>query len=165
MRPRLGIYYMCDYCDLWSYTTLSKYNRKTRHYCSQSCYSNDRRENWLPSEQPTWNGGVSATEAHRRWKRKNPERMAHLKSRRYARERNAEGSHTLNEWVELKDAFNNRCANCRLKTKLTKDHIIPLSKGGTDYIKNIQPLCRSCNSKKWSHIYENPDLLSNENFE
>lgn len=86
---------------------------------------------------------------HRRYIKNHPERISHLKARRYARERGAEGGHTLEEWRELKKRYKYKCAICGERKPLTKDHIIPLSEGGTDYIKNIQPLCRSCNSKKW----------------
>lgn len=147
----------CDYCEKECVTTPSKYKRKKRHYCSQDCYSKDRKENWKSEEQHAWKGGVSNTEAHREWKAKNPERMAHLKARRYARKKGAEGSHTIEEWNKVKEEHDNKCAYCKESKKLTKDHIKPLSKGGSDYISNIQPLCRSCNSKKWAK--ENPELL------
>lgn len=153
------ISFNCDYCNLISKDWKSHFDKKKRHYCNMSCYSLARKHKWTKSDQPTWRGGVSNTEAHKRWKKKNPERMAHLKAMRYARERSAEGSYTLEQWNDLCGEHNNRCTYCGCDDKLTKDHIIPLSKGGSNYITNIQPLCKSCNSKKHNHIHENKELL------
>jgi len=58
-------------------------------------------------------------------------------------------SFTLEEWNTLLEKYNHICLSCRrIGMKLTADHVIPISKGGTNTIDNIQPLCRSCNSKK-----------------
>ena len=67
----------------------------------------------------------------------------------------AEGSHVLYEWENLKIQYNLTCPSCKRREpeiKLTEDHIIPLSKGGSDNIENIQPLCRNCNCKKYNKI-------------
>lgn len=71
---------------------------------------------------------------------------------RYAKLKRNGGTHSKVEWLLLCFYYGNRCANCHRRKKLTKDHIIPVSKGGTDHIKNIQPLCQSCNSSKSTKI-------------
>lgn len=61
------------------------------------------------------------------------------------------GSHTYAEWVVCKAEHDFRCAGCYQQEPaiiLTRDHVVPLSHGGTDDISNIQPLCRRCNSVK-----------------
>lgn len=93
-----------------------------------------------------WKGGISEN-------RKEYYRFKCLE--RIARKKQAEGNHTIKEWEELKNKYNFRCVHCFRKEpdiKLTEDHIIPLSKNGTNFISNIQPLCKSCNSKKGSKI-------------
>ena len=53
------------------------------------------------------------------------------------------------QWEQTKAHFEGRCAYCRKMTERpTRDHLIPLSKGGTYTMGNIIPACRSCNSRK-----------------
>ena len=68
-----------------------------------------------------------------------------------ARRKLADGSFTVWEWENMKKQYGFRCPACfkiEPQIKLSIDHIIPLSKGGTNFIENIQPLCVSCNVKK-----------------
>lgn len=58
------------------------------------------------------------------------------------------GKHSYSEFENLCSNFNGLCVRCFKKSKLTADHIVPLSRGGSDSIENIQPLCQSCNSYK-----------------
>jgi HNH endonuclease len=44
--------------------------------------------------------------------------------------------------------------NCGETQNLTIDHIIPLSRGGTDELKNLRFLCRPHNSKKGDKLAE-----------
>jgi 5-methylcytosine-specific restriction endonuclease McrA len=72
-------------------------------------------------------------------------------SGRNERIKNNGGFYTNIEWEEVKKRFNFTCPMCKRaepEIKLTRDHVVPLLLGGSNEIKNIQPLCRSCNCKK-----------------
>ena len=58
------------------------------------------------------------------------------------------GTLTDQDWQDAKVFFNNTCAYCGVDSKLTMDHIIPISKGGKTTPDNIIPACSSCNSSK-----------------
>lgn len=75
--------------------------------------------------------------------------------RRRARENHAEGFHTAEEWQNVLIQHNNKCFYCGTdKEFLTQDHAIPLSRGGSDWIENIVPACKSCNSQKQAKTSE-----------
>lgn len=91
----------------------------------------------------------------KKYVKKHYKQILFLSARRRCMRKNAIGTHTLGEWETLKAQFNWICPDCKKQEPditLTEDHIIPLCKGGSDNIENIQPLCRSCNSKKYTKI-------------
>lgn len=45
-----------------------------------------------------------------------------------------------------------RCVECGSQKNLEFDHIIPISKGGSNTARNIQLLCEECNRKKSNKI-------------
>ncbi len=47
---------------------------------------------------------------------------------------------------------NGCCARCGSRERLEYDHIIPLSKGGSNTIRNIELLCEQCNRSKGDRI-------------
>jgi len=45
-----------------------------------------------------------------------------------------------------------RCVQCTGNEKLEFDHVIPISRGGSDTARNLQLLCETCNRKKGASI-------------
>ena len=84
------------------------------------------------------------------WNAANPDgprtRGRNYRAKLYA----AEGSHTRQEIQALFKAQSGKCVYCRdpLGGSYHADHIVPLSKGGSNWISNIQLTCGPCNNRK-----------------
>jgi 5-methylcytosine-specific restriction endonuclease McrA len=94
------------------------------------------------------------------WTKNNPEKRKEISRRSYKkhpethwnrrkREYNLPGSGiTPKEWEELKSKYDHKCVYCGKETKLTLDHIVPVTADGPNDISNVVPACKSCNSSK-----------------
>lgn len=101
------------------------------------------RRKWFAENQD------KAKESRRKWRANNPDKEAATRDRHRTRKTAAGGSYTAEEWKALCEQYDNRCLKCgRDDVKLTPDHVIPVAKGGSSDISNIQPLCGACNSSK-----------------
>ena len=92
---------------------------------------------------------------NQRFRKENPEKIRRWEKnntyRRRALKRQAEGSFTYEEFFALCNESRWICTycGCRLDPETaTADHMIPLSRNGSNDIKNIAPACQSCNSRK-----------------
>jgi 5-methylcytosine-specific restriction endonuclease McrA len=110
-------------------------------------------ERWKGANNPRWKGGVARSVTHKNWLRAHPQNVRHHGRIRRAIKRGARGKYTLGEWLALKRAYLFTCPACARTEPvitLTRDHIVPISRGGSNYIDNIQPLCTGCNARKWA---------------
>lgn len=83
------------------------------------------------------------------WRKDHPMEQAALQKRRAKLIKQNGGTHTAEEWWALVARFGGFCLACHSSGfPLTKDHVIPICKGGRDDIANLQPLCEACNRAK-----------------
>ena len=139
---------------------LGRFLSKEKHWNWKNGRKNDRefRKKYLLEYYK--NNSSIIKERTRLWKKDHRERVNETTKLRKYKVRGAVGSHTIKDWETKKASFNYCCVICGMQEPfteqfyqlLTEDHIIPISKGGSNYIENIQPLCLSCNSSKKDNV-------------
>lgn len=110
-------------------------NKEKRKQYSDAYYVNHRKEICTRNEA---------------WRKAHPETNAMMARRRRARIAHAPvNDFTATQWEAMKKHYHYCCVYCgRKMQRLTQDHVIALSKGGSHTLNNIVPACKSCNSKK-----------------
>jgi 5-methylcytosine-specific restriction endonuclease McrA len=83
---------------------------------------------------------------------------ARKRHKRRALKGNSISDLTAEQWEEIKINQDYKCAICGEKKPLHRDHIIPVSKGGTFTKSNIQGLCANCNSRKSNKIWVTEEI-------
>ena len=65
---------------------------------------------------------------------------------------------------KIKQRWDYECAYCGSDKDLTIDHIVPRSKGGNDFTKNVVCCCHDCNQSKshtpWEDCYFSQEFFS-----
>lgn len=73
--------------------------------------------------------------------------------------RKVSGAHTAAQWLARVAYYGWRCRWCGVELNgktLSKDHVIAISRGGTNWASNLVPSCRSCNSGKCAKAHYTP---------
>ena len=83
-----------------------------------------------------------------KWRKENPEKKETCRVNYRAALAGADGTHTVDEWRIILDHYGNACLKCGATENITKDHIVAINNGGSNWANNLQPLCASCNSAK-----------------
>ena len=167
-RNKDGLHYYCRKCrakhrkdhkeEAAAYHKQYREEHKEELAASKKQYYEDHKEELaIKSKQYYEEHKEEQATYLKQWWKNNPEKRITYENNRRARKNGNGGTHTAQEWAELKERHDFTCPCCKRKEpdiKLTRDHIIPIVKGGTNFIDNVQPLCGSCNSSKNDKIID-----------
>jgi 5-methylcytosine-specific restriction endonuclease McrA len=92
------------------------------------------------------------TAKSKKWMKEHPEWKATWTRNRRARIKGLSGKHTTAQLKAMMIEQDGKCnaCGCDITLKPSVDHIVAISKGGSNDISNIQLLCKSCNSRKFN---------------
>lgn len=125
-------------------------NRKQKDSeCSQRWAVNNKERVRANNQRRYQRNKQHILEVGKKWRIANRGKSAAATANYRARKLAIPGSHTDEEWLALCAKFEKRCVRCGEVKPLARDHVIPITKAGaSNAICNIQPLCKSCNSRK-----------------
>lgn len=90
----------------------------------------------------------------KRWWRENRNASVQYSEKRRSLELGLVSTLTVEEWEWTLKHFDDSCCYCGKRSKLSQDHLIPVTKGGGYTLDNIIPACKSCNSSKHNKDFE-----------
>lgn len=132
-KYRDGFYRICKKCQ---------YMREKQSHAPKKEERKQQTKDWHRANKEQYDAG------RRKWRKLNKEQVNKLTQRRRALIRGNGGSYTSQEWDALCAKYHYLCLCCGKAKPLTPDHIVPVTRGGSSYIDNIQPLCMLCNQRK-----------------
>ena len=99
-----------------------------------------------------------------RWRDANPDAAKAITHRRRAKRAGAEGSYCAADISKIFSEQSGFCAGCGkdISTGYHVDHMLPLSRGGSNWPVNLQLLCATCNTSKGALTME--EWLSSDRF-
>ena len=114
----------------------------------------ERRRPWFREYMRKWRANPINLEVERKrgraYARANREHRNQyaMRNGRPKNRYNAAGTYTHEQWLSCLTTYGHRCGYCGCDGRLTRDHDVPLSRGGSNDISNIVPACGRCNSSK-----------------
>lgn len=96
------------------------------------------------------------SERAKRYAKAHPEKLQVLRCRRRARNRNAAGFCSSLQLKWRLEYHGYKCVYCGkdVRKNCHVDHMIPLSKGGSNWPSNLVPSCPTCNNSKHAKTYK-----------
>lgn len=130
-------------------------NNPERAAASQEAWRVSHREQFN-QRQREWaeRNPLRRREIARRSKHRHRASVARKEQRRRDRLASNAGDYTVEEWQALCMRYGNVCLACGSTGRLSVDHIVPICKGGSNDISNIQPLCLPCNRRKHMRVID-----------
>lgn len=147
----------CKECEQYkptgSYGHHSTHWDRLNHICSQCIKNRKYQKNPETSKKWYQNNRIHTLQRGKEWAKNNRDKTRAIWHRYKTRKINAIGKFTASQIEKLKQYYcpDGKCLKCYEVRKLTIDHVVPLSKGGSNCIENIQLLCGNCNSGKCNY--------------
>lgn len=136
-------------------------NKEHRNKYNRAYYASNRVSELLGRKAYyTANKEVVKARVHA-YAKAHPEVVKVSLARRRAQEKRALGACTSAQMKARFAFYGGVCAYCGSSRTVTADHVVPISRGGTNFPANIRPACKSCNSSKGSKKLSEwkPELL------